>query len=175
ESQGMLCSGRELQLTEDHDGILDLRTFMKGVEFVVGRPFDSYLPEPDAVLEVEIPFNRPDGMGVVGLAREVKASLGARWSEWARSRLSAQPASNPATPRVERGGEDSSECPSYFAQLVEGVRVAPSPAWLVKKLEAMGQRSINNLVDLTNLVLFEFAQPLHAFDAKQLEGGAIRV
>src|SRR5262249_26783108 len=67
------------------------------------------------------------------------------------------------------------ECPSYFAQLVEGVRVAPSPPWLVKKLEAMGQRSINNLVDLTNLVLFEFAQPLHAFDAKQLDGGAIRV
>jgi len=175
ESQGMLCSGRELQLTEDHDGILDLRTFMKGVEFEVGKPFDAYLPEPDAVLEVEIPFNRPDGMGVVGLAREVKAALGGRWSDKARARLSAQPASNPARVTFDLDVEDAAECPSYFAQLVEGVRVAPSPTWLVRKREAMGQRSINNLVDLTNLVLFEMAQPLHAFDANMLHGGAIRV
>ena len=175
ESQGMLCSGRELQLTEDHDGILDLRTFMKGVEFVVGKPFDSYLPEPDAVLEVEIPFNRPDGMGVVGLAREVKAALGRRWTDKARARLSAQPASNPARVTYDLDVEDGAECPSYFAQVVEGVRVGPSPPWLVDKLAAMGQRSINNLVDLTNLVLFEMAQPLHAFDANQLHGSAIRV
>ena len=175
ESQGMLCSGRELQLTEDHDGILDLRTFMKGVEFVVGQPFDAYLPEPDAVLEVEIPFNRPDGMGVVGLAREVKAALGGRWTDKARSRLSARPASNPARVTFDLEVEDAAECPSYLAQVVEGVRVGPSPPWLVKKLEAMGQRSINNLVDLTNLVLFEYAQPLHAFDAQQLDGNAIRV
>jgi len=175
ESQGMLCSGRELQLTEDHDGILDLRTYLKGMEFVVGRPFDAYLPEPDAVLEVEIPFNRPDGMGVVGLAREVKAALGGRWSDKARARLSAQPASNPARVTFDLDVEDPAECPSYFAQVVEGVRVGPSPSWLVQKLEAMGQRSINNLVDLTNLVLFEMAQPLHAFDANQLHGNAIRV
>src|SRR5262245_8031603 len=175
ESQGMLCSGRELQLTEDHDGILDLRTYMKGVELVVGRPLDAYLPEPDAVLEVEIPFNRPDGMGVVGLAREVKAALGGKWTAKARARLSAQPASSPARVTYDLDVEDGAECPSYFAQTVEGVRVGPSPAWLVKKLEAMGQRSINNLVDLTNLVLFEMAQPLHAFDANQLHGGAIRV
>ena len=175
ESQGMLCSGRELQLTEDHDGILDLRSFMGGVEFVVGRPFDSYLPEPDAVLEVEIPFNRPDGMGVVGLAREVKAVLGGRWTDKARARLSAQPASNPARVTFDLDVEDAAECPSYFAQVVEGVRVGPSPTWLVEKLAAMGQRSINNLVDLTNLVLFEMAQPLHAFDANQLHGSAIRV
>jgi phenylalanyl-tRNA synthetase beta chain len=71
--------------------------------------------------------------------------------------------------------EDAAECPSYLAQLVEGVKVGPSPAWLVRKLAAMGQRSINNLVDLTNLVLFEFGQPLHAFDAGKLDGGAIRV
>jgi phenylalanyl-tRNA synthetase beta chain len=175
ESQGMLCSGRELQLTEDHDGILDLRGYMKGVELVVGKPLDSYLPEPDAVLEVEIPFNRPDGMGVVGLAREVKAALGGRWTDKARARLSAQPASNPARVTFDLDVEDPAECPSYFAQVVEGVRVGPSPSWLVQKLAAMGQRSINNLVDLTNLVLFEMAQPLHAFDANQLHGGAIRV
>ena len=175
ESQGMLCSGRELQLTEDHDGILDLRTFLKGSDLVAGKPLDAYLPEPDAILEVEIPFNRPDGMGVVGLAREVKAALGGRWTDKARARLSAQPASNPARVTFDLEVEDPAECPNYFAQAVEGVRVGPSPAWLVQKLEAMGQRSINNLVDLTNLVLFEMAQPLHAFDANQLHGGAIRV
>src|ERR1044072_1826797 len=78
ESQGMLCSGRELMLSEDHDGILDLRTYLSGVVLEPGKPLDAYLPEPDHVLEVEIPFNRPDGMGVVGLAREVKAALGGR-------------------------------------------------------------------------------------------------
>jgi len=127
------------------------------------------------VLEVEIPFNRPDGMGVVGLAREVRAALAGRWTDWARSRLSAQPASNPARVTYDLEVESAAECPSYFAQVVEGVRVGPSPAWLVRKLEAMGQRSVNNLVDLTNLVLFEFSQPLHAFDANTLDGHAIRV
>ena len=175
ESQGMLCSGRELMLSEDHDGILDLRTYLAGATLEVGKPFDTYLPEPDHVLEVETPFNRPDGMGVVGLAREVKAALGGKWTEWARARHAAQPASASARVTFDLEVEDASECPSYLAQVVEGVRVGPSPAWLVRKLAAMGQRSINNLVDLTNLVLFEFGQPLHAFDAGKLDGGAIRV
>ena len=175
ESQGMLCSARELQFSEEHDGILDLKEHLKGAALEVGKPLDAYLPEPDHVLEVEIPFNRPDGMGVIGLAREVRAALGGRWSEWARARLAARPASAPARVTFDLEVEDAAECPGYLAQVVEGVRVGPSPAWLVRKLEAMGQRSINNLVDLTNLVLFEFAQPLHAFDATRLEGVAIRV
>jgi phenylalanyl-tRNA synthetase beta chain len=175
ESQGMLCSARELMLSDEHEGILDLGEFLKGATLEPGKPLDAHLPEPDSVLEVEIPFNRPDGMGVLGLAREVKAALGGRWSEWARARLAARPASAPARVTFDLEVEDPTECPGYLAQLVEGVRVGPSPAWLVHKLAAMGQRSINNLVDLTNLVLFEFAQPLHAFDAAKLEGGAIRV
>jgi phenylalanyl-tRNA synthetase beta chain len=175
ESQGMLCSARELMLSEDHSGIVELRGLFKGADLVPGRPIDDYLPEPDHVLEVEIPFNRPDGMGVIGLAREVKAALGGKWTEWARARLAAQPASAAARVTFDLDVEDPAECPSYLAQLVEGVKVAPSPVWLVRKLEAMGQRSINNIVDLTNLVLFEYAQPLHAFDAAKLEGGAIRV
>jgi phenylalanyl-tRNA synthetase beta chain len=175
ESQGMLCSGRELMLSEDHDGILDLRTWLTGVVLEPGKPLDAYLPEPDHVLEIETPYNRPDGMGVVGLAREVKAALGGRWSEWARARLAARPASAPARVTFDLEVEDPAECPSYLAHLVESVWVGPSPPWLVRKLAAMGQRSINNLVDLTNLVLFEFGQPLHAFDAGRLEGNAIRV
>jgi len=175
ESQGMLCSARELMLSDDHAGILDLRTFLPGATLVPGEPFDAHLPEPDAVLEVEIPFNRPDGMGVIGLAREVKAALGGRWTDWARSRLAAQPSSAPARVTFDLEVADPAECPHYLAHVVEGVKVAPSPTWLVRKLEVMGQRSINNIVDLTNLVLFEYAQPLHAFDASKLEGPAIRV
>jgi phenylalanyl-tRNA synthetase beta chain len=175
ESQGMLCSARELMLSEDHDGILDLRGYLAGATLEAGKPFEAYLPEPDFVLEVETPFNRPDGMGVLGLAREVKAALGGKWTEWAHARLAAQPASASARVTFDLELEDVAECPAYLAQVVEGVKVGGSPGWLVRKLAAMGQRSINNLVDLTNLVLFEFGQPLHAFDAGKLEGAAIRV
>ena len=175
ESQGMLCSAKELMLSDDHQGILDLREYLKGAALEPGKPLDAYLPEPDVVLEVEIPFNRPDGMGVVGLAREVRSAFGGRWTDWGRSRLAARPTSNPARVTFDLEVESLTECPSYLAQGVEGVRVGPSPAWLVRKLDAVGQRSINNLVDLTNLVLFEMSQPLHAFDAQQLDGSAIRV
>lgn len=175
ESQGMLCSARELMLSEDHSGIMELREYLNRQDLKPGSPIDAYFPEPDFVLEVETPFNRPDGMGVVGLAREVKAALGGKWTERAKSRLAAQPANDAARVTFDLEIEDPNECPSYLAQIVDGVKVEPSPAWLVQKLAAMGQRSINNLVDLTNLVLFELGQPLHAFDATKLEGKAIRV
>lgn len=175
ESQGMLCSARELQISEEHDGILDLAQHLPGAALVPGRPLDAYLPEPDAVLEVEVPFNRPDGLGIVGLAREVKSALGGRWTAWARDRLSAQPAADPARVTFDLDIEDTDGCPAYLALGVEGVHVSASPTWLVRKLEAVGQRSINNVVDLTNLVLFEFGQPVHAFDSAKLAGPAIRV
>ncbi len=172
ESHGMLCSARELMMSEDHGGILDLRETLAGADLVPGRALDSYLPEPDAVLEVEVPFNRPDGMGVVGLAREVKAALGGRWTPTAHKRLAAKPA---VAGGFDLALEDRDGCPSYLGQVVTGVTIGPSPTWLVRQLEAMGQRSINNVVDLTNLVLFEFGQPVHAFDLDTLAGPAIVV
>lgn len=172
ESQGMLCSARELGLSEDHSGILELTALLPGAALVPGRPIDDYLPEPDVVLEVEIPFNRPDGMGVVGLAREVKAALGGRWTKEAQALLAARAG---AADSFALTIEDAEGCPSYLAQAVTGVTVGPSPTWLVRRLEAVGQRSINNVVDLTNLVLFEFGQPLHAFDLDRLAGPAIAV
>ena len=172
ESQGMLCSARELMLSEDHSGIIDLEAMFAGMALEIGEPIDRYLPEPDTVLEVEVPFNRPDGMGVVGLAREVKAAFGGRWTGAARQRLDARPA---ISGRFDLAIEDAEGCPAYLAQVIENVTIAPSPAWLVRALEAMGQRSINNVVDLTNLVLFEFGQPVHAFDLAKLAGPAIRV
>lgn len=173
-SQGMICSPRELMLSEEHAGILDLAAYLGRSDLPLGSPLDDHLPPPDAVLEVEVPFNRPDGMGVIGLAREVKAALGGRWTEAARTRLAARP-----EPQVMAMGFsltlDDSDCPSFIAQVVHGVTVGESPAWLSQKLAAMGQRSISNIVDLTNLMLFEYGQPMHAYDLTQVAGPSLAV
>jgi len=179
ESQGMLCSARELQLSDDHEGIVDLERLQAAggtgngaTVLAVGTPLDQVLGPPEVVLEVEIPFNRPDGLGVVGLAREVKAAFDGRWTAAARERLAARAKTRDD---FDVTLEDAEGCPFYIAQAVEGIAIAPSPRWLVRRLEAVGQRSINNVVDLTNLVLFEFGQPIHAFDLAKLKGPAIRV
>jgi phenylalanyl-tRNA synthetase beta chain len=173
ESQGMLCSARELEIADDHEGILDLATFAAGAAAAApGTPLDSVLEPPDAVLEVEVPFNRPDGLGVVGLAREIRAEFDGRWTAAALARL--QPDGWTAA-GFDVALEDVAGCPRYIAQVVEGVVVGPSPRPWVRRLEAAGQRSINNVVDATNLVLFELGQPQHAFDLDRLQGPAIRV
>lgn len=172
ESQGMLCAADELGFGDDHSGIVDLETWLGTSEGLrSGRPLDELLPPPDAVLEIEIPFNRPDGLGVAGLAREVKAAFGLEWTPAAEDRLAGLWA---GADDFDLEIEDREGCPRYIAQVVEGVRIAPSPAWLQRRLEAMGQRPINNVVDVTNLVLFELGQPLHAFDLDRL-GPAVRV
>lgn len=176
ESQGMLCSGRELEMSDDQSGILDLEVTLAGRgPLEIGRSLDAYLDPPDPVLEIEIPFNRPDGLGIVGLAREVKAAFGAAWTSQARAILDARwmpPAKGPGFDLVV---DDREGCTRYIAQAIEDVKVSPSPAWLVRRLETMGQRSIDNLVDLTNLILLELGQPVHAFDLDTLAGPAIRV
>ncbi|HTM57699.1 MAG TPA: phenylalanine--tRNA ligase subunit beta [Candidatus Udaeobacter sp.] len=199
ESQGMICSARELALSDEHEGILDLERWaneggasdgsrpagvsasnpagaataqVTAAALVIGRPFDELCDPPDQVLEVEVPFNRPDGLGVLGLAREVRAALGASWSATARTRLSAR---WQGRADFDLELEDREGCPRYLAQRIDGVVVAPSPPWLRRRLESAGQRSINGIVDLTNLVLLEFGQPVHAFDAAKLAGNKIRV
>ncbi len=173
ESQGMLCSARELGLSDDHSGIVDLVRLRGSADgLTLGRAIDELFGPPDTLLEVEVPFNRPDGLGVIGLAREVRSAFGAAWTEAAR-RLST------AAWETRKGFdlelEDAEGGPRYIAQVVEGVTVGPSPEWLQRRLEAMGQRPISNVVDLTNLVLFEYGQPVHAFDLDRLAGPAIRV
>jgi len=173
ESQGMLCSARELMLSEDHEGILDLRQVVSDAGGLTpGRAIDDVLDPPDQVLEVEVPFNRPDGLGVVGLAREARAALDGRWTAAARARLGAHWSGRDD---FDLELEDAEGCPRYIAQVIEGVEMAPSPPWLVRRLAAMGQRPLSNVVDLTNLVLLELGQPLHAFDLERLHGPAIRV
>jgi phenylalanyl-tRNA synthetase beta chain len=172
-SQGMLCSARELELSDDHQGILDLAAFCPGTTLPApGTPLDALMPPPDAVLEVETPFNRPDGLGVLGLAREARAALGGRWTRQALERLERRWSGGEGFDLVL---EDAEGCPRYIAQTIEGIVVQPSPPSWGRRLEALGQRPINNIVDATNLVLFELGQPLHAFDLDRLEGPAIRV
>ena len=175
ESQGMLCSARELEISDDHEGIVDLERVFPGADLSPGRPAEQLFDPADAVLEVEIPFNRPDGMGVVGLAREVKAAFGGRWTEAARTRFDHRWSAVGAAGLFDLEVTDAESCPRYIAQALEGITIGPSPAWLAQRLEAIGQRPINNVVDLTNFVLFEHGQPLHAFDLDRLNGPAIRV
>ncbi|MFM8788657.1 MAG: phenylalanine--tRNA ligase subunit beta, partial [Chthoniobacterales bacterium] len=159
-SDGMMCSAKELALAEDAEGLLILPA-----DTAVGRPVKELFP-PDTVLELEVTPNRPDLLGLVGVAREIGAITGAS----VKSPESAQPAEKAAGDSVKL--EDAG-CPFYTARTIRGVKVGPSPQWLADRLSAVGLRPINNVVDVTNYVLMETGQPLHAFDLGKLEGGIV--
>ncbi len=157
ESQGMLCSAEELGLPKGADGLLILPPETKP-----GTAISTLFPG-DTVLDLEITPNRPDLLGHAGIAREIAV-------------LTQKPLKLPPRPEQLLGfvGEvidvEPRECGFYSALAISGVKVAPSPEWLRRKLEAVGLRPINNVVDLTNYVLLESGQPLHAFDADKLRG-----
>jgi phenylalanyl-tRNA synthetase beta chain len=164
ESMGMICSQRELGLSEESDGIWVLPG-----EPALGTPLASILGGGETVLDIEITSNRTDCMSLRGIAREIAAADGG-------ALLAAKPfhaAAAGALPDIAI--ESPSDCPRYMARLVRGVTIGPSPEWLRRRLEATGVRSINNVVDATNYVLHEYGQPIHAFDAAAVGGNAIRV
>jgi phenylalanyl-tRNA synthetase beta chain len=177
-SEGMLCSARELQLGEDHEGILELDTAA-----APGTPLLDALPVADTRLEIDVGANRPDLLCHAGLARDLGAVLGraVRLPELVAAAAPRPPRAARArgaegvTAGVRVAVEDADGCPRYLAAVVRGVRVGPSPAWLRLRLEAAGARSINNIVDATNYILLEVNQPLHAFDLAKLGGPAIVV
>ncbi len=163
ESQGMLCSGAELGIAEDRSGIYVLET-----DAPVGMALADYLG--DVVLDLEITPNRPDLLSVVGVAREVGALTGTPL----RPPVTAAPTGpTPVERLVTVSIEASDLCPRYSATVVEGVRIAPSPPWLQRRLHLAGMRPISNVVDVTNYVMLELGQPLHAFDADTLRGGIV--
>jgi phenylalanyl-tRNA synthetase beta chain len=166
-SNGMILSSRELGLGDDHAGILVLDAAAP-----VGAPLPQVLAGGEAVLEVGITPNRGDAASVLGLAREVRALFGGaiRTPE-----LSPPESGAPASDSVAVSIEARDECHRYVARVVRGVRIGPSPEWLKRRLEASGFRPVNNVVDVTNLVLLEFGQPLHAFDLRSLRGAQVRV
>src|SRR5690349_16999731 len=198
ESNGMLCSAKELGLGADHSGILGLDTAAPP-----GARFIDAVGIGDHQIVIDVPANRPDLLCHKGVARELGASLGApvklpsipgareRGAATAaeggvpagRSRASRPSGAAGPSGRVTSGVvdgvevrlEDPEGAPRYMIAVIRGVKVGPSPAWLVERLTAVGQRPINNVVDATNYILFELNQPLHAFDLAKLRGPAVVV
>ncbi|WP_298038372.1 phenylalanine--tRNA ligase subunit beta [uncultured Desulfuromonas sp.] len=166
-SMGMLCSEKELGLAEEAEGIMIL-----SADLPLGQPVFEALGLKDVRYEIGLTPNRPDCLSLLGVAREVAAMVG-------------KPLKMPSVVVEEGGGsidsltsvsvEEAGLCPRYAARLIRGVRIGPSPEWLVRRLEAVGQRSINNVVDVTNYVLMELGHPLHAFDFSLLRQGRIVV
>src|SRR5690242_20650064 len=190
ESNGMLCSAKELGLGADHSGILELETAAPP-----GTRFIDAMGIGDHQIVIDVPANRPDLLCHKGVARELGASLGVPVKLPAIPGApggSASPAGGDATlggrrrappssvvagkvDGVEVRLEDPEGAPRYMIAVIRGVQVTPSPAWLVERLTAVGQRPINNVVDATNYILFELNQPLHAFDLARLGGPAVVV
>ena len=163
-SCGMNCSERELGLGNSHEGIMILPE-----DAPVGMPLADYLKLSDTILDVEITPNRPDCLSMVGMAREV----GAMYREDVVLPLYEleEDASLPAaSDLVTVEIADAARCPRYTARVIKNVKIGPSPAWLAERVTAAGARSINNVVDVTNYILFLYGQPLHAFDYDKLVG-----
>jgi phenylalanyl-tRNA synthetase beta chain len=170
ESYGMILAEDEVGIGEDHQGIMVLDESLP-----VGAPLSEHLPIIDEVLELEITPNRPDAMGVYGVARDVHAVRAAPLSE------------DPTARDAEPSGDDSAEdhasveiadpeiCLRFTARVFEDVKIGPSPPWLKQRLMAAGQRPISNVVDITNYVMLTTAQPLHAFDLDEVHGRRIIV
>ncbi len=184
ESNGMLCSAKELGLGDDHAGILELAT-----DAAPGTKFLDVEPIADDQIVFDVTANRPDLLCHKGVARELAASLGAvvKLPEFGRAdgQMGARAATahRPIRPSGLQGVvdgvtvklEDPEGAPRYMIAVIRGVRVGPSPRWLAQRLEAVGQRAINNIVDATNYILLELNQPLHAFDLAKLKGPAVVV
>ena len=169
-SAGMILSERELGLGDEHDGIMVLEGAPEP-----GSPLANALPAPGAVLELEITPNRPDCLGVYGVAREVHAATGAPLAAppWEQDPGADTVGQAPAG--IEVAVEAPELCPRFTARVFEDVTIGPSPAWLADRLRAAGQRPINNVVDITNYVMLLTGHPLHAFDLDRIVGGRLVV
>ena len=166
-SQGMLCSEKELGLSEDAAGLMEL-----SADISVGTPLTEALGLDDVMFELEVTPNRPDCLSLIGVAREIRAETG-------------NPLKLPHVDLEENETDirdltsvtiDAPDlCPRYAARVIQGVKVAESPAWLQQRLESVGVGVVNNIVDVTNFVLMEYGQPLHAFDYHKLSENRIVV
>ena len=167
ESFGMICSEAELNLSDDHEGIMVLDG-----ETEPGRPLKDVLGGPDTVLSIDVGTNRPDCLSLVGVAREITALAGGE----TRVPSGAVAESGPPVDTLANVRVDApDDCPRFVGRVIAGVRIGPSPDWLKRRIEAAGIRSISNVVDVTNYVMLEMGQPLHAYDLDQLAGHGIVV
>lgn len=161
DSEGMICSEAELGLGEDAAGIIILPEGLK-----VGQSLASVLGLEDVVLDIDVMPNRPDCLSTLGIAREAAAILGKKIPSVSAEIVEA---TDPASRYASVETHEYSLCPRYCARVITGIHVGPSPDWLKQKIELCGARSINNVVDVTNYVMLEMGQPLHAFDLAKLE------
>ncbi|MBE2287237.1 MAG: phenylalanine--tRNA ligase subunit beta [Prosthecobacter sp.] len=163
-SLGMMCSGKELGLGEDHSGLLIL-----DAETTIGTPFNQLVPS-DVVFDLEITPNRPDLLSHLGLARELSALTGMPLKGQRDYNKTSTPTK---LETLNLKLETPSACPLYTARLIKGVKVGPSPEWLRRRLESIGLRPINSIVDITNFVMMEMGQSLHCFDLDKLSGSIV--
>ena len=163
ESRGMMCSVRELELGDEHDGIIALPD-----DAPVGASFAVYAGLDDPVIDVSVTPNRQDAMGVHGIARDLAAAgLGTL------KPLGIEAISGSYPCPVDIRTDDPEGCPAFYGRVVRGVRNGPSPAWLQQRLKAVGQRPISALVDMTNFVTLAYGRPLHVYDLARLEGAVV--
>lgn len=163
ESRGMMCSERELQLSDEHNGIIDLPA-----DAPVGTSFATWANLDDPVIEINLTPNRPDATGVHGIARDLAASGLGRLKDAAVTPVAGQGAC-PVKVTIEA----PELCPGFALRLVRGVKNGPSPKWMQQRLMAIGLRPINTLVDITNYVTFDRGRPLHVFDAAKVAGDLV--
>ena len=161
ESHGMMCSVRELELGEEHDGIIELPA-----DAPVGQPFAEYAGLGDLVFDVNVTPNRQDCMGVRGIARDLAAAGMGSLRPLAVPQIEGR-FDCPVPIRIE----DSEGCPAFFGRAVRGLTNGASPGWMQRRLKAAGQRPISALVDITNYVMLDLGRPAHAYDIAKLSGG----
>jgi len=163
ESRGMLCSVRELELGEDHEGIIEL-----AADAPVGAGYAAWAGLDDPVIDVAVTPNRQDAMGVHGIARDLAAAgLGTL------KPVDAPPIAGTYPCPIEIRTDDPEGCPAFYGRVVRGVNNGPSPDWLQRRLKAIGQRPISALVDMTNLITLSYGRPLHVYDLARLEGAIV--
>ena len=164
-SNGMICSSLELGLGEDHDGILDLDN-----ELEIGKNLEHYFS--DTIIDFELTPNRPDCLGIYGIAREIAAVSDANLKDL-EVHYSSKLNKNLNNLKIEI--EDNDLCKRYMGVVIDDVKIEESPQWLKSALISIGENPINNIVDITNFVMFEIGQPLHAFDYKKIKNEKIIV
>ena len=165
ESSGMICSERELQITDEHEGIMVLPSDLNP-----GDDFISAFGHRYISLELDITPNRPDAFSHQGVARDIACATGRTFTP-----LTVQPVPSDENKSLTISMENEADCPRYIGGIVKNVQVGPTPEWIVERLKASGQRSINNIVDISNYVLLEMGHPTHIFDYEVLSKKQIHV
>ena len=166
ESHGMMCSGKELEISDDHEGIIDLPA-----DAPIGKSFAEYMGLSDPIIEIGITPNRSDALGVSGIARDLAA---AGLGKVKKRKLSKIKGKGKCPTKVDLTPNGSSDfCPAFGLRLIKNVKNVESPIWLQQRLRSIGLRPISALVDITNYITFDYGRPLHVFDADKVKGNLV--